>query len=30
MYQAIYDASDSAYNALENSEINETLTAAMI
>ena len=30
MYQAIYDASESAYNALENSETNETLTPAMI
>ena len=30
LYQAIYDASESAYNALENSETNETLTAAMI
>ena len=30
MYQAIYDASESAYNALESSETNETLTAAMI
>ena len=30
LYQAIYDASETAYNALENSETNETLTAAMI
>ena len=30
LYQAIYDASESAYNALENSETNETLTPAMI
>jgi hypothetical protein len=30
MYQAIYDASESAYNALENSETNETFNAAMI
>jgi len=30
LYQTIYDASESAYNALENSEINETLTATMI
>jgi len=30
LYQAIYDASEYAYNALENSEINETLTSAMI
>lgn len=30
LYQAIYDASEIAYNALENSETNEALTAAMI
>lgn len=30
LYQAIYDASESAYNALENSETNETFTSAMI
>ena len=30
MYQAIYDASESAYNALENSETNETFTPTMI
>lgn len=30
LYQTIYDASESAYNALENSEISETLTATMI
>ena len=30
LYQAIYDASEIAYNALENSEANEVLTTAMI
>jgi hypothetical protein len=30
LFETLYDASEYAYDALENSEINETLTSAMI